>query len=146
MGGRLLMRLGLTQVQTAEGAEEPRTDIALRASKLIERGFTVLAEHIVNTDLIIGDSARTLTRSRLRELNSQAEGAGCSFDQQYKCSEIERRQRHRTGGCSIGGGNAPDLDADSQRQSSVRLRALPLLASRLLRLVPSLVVPVQRCA
>ena len=93
MGGRLFWSLGLTQVQAAEGAEEPRTDIALRASKLIERGFTVLAEHIVNADLI--DAARTLTRSRLRELISQAEGAGCSFDQQYKCSEIEHRPRHR---------------------------------------------------
>ena len=77
--------------QTAEGAEEPRTDIALRASKLIERGFTVLAEHIVNADLI--DAARTLTRSRLRELISQAEGANCSFDQHHRL--IVDRQMHR---------------------------------------------------
>ena len=63
MGGRLFLSLGLTQVQAAEGAEEPRTDVALRASK--QRGFTVLDEHIVNADLIDRANNRPLTE-RLR--------------------------------------------------------------------------------
>ena len=53
----------------------------------------MLGEHIVDVTSI--DSARTLSRSRLRELISRAEGAGCSFDQQFKFSERVHGQRHR---------------------------------------------------
>jgi len=78
--------------QTAEGTG-PRADIALHASELKARGFTVLDEHIIDAKVI--DRARTLTQSRLSQLISQAKGAGCSVNQQYKFSEIVHRQRHR---------------------------------------------------
>jgi len=68
--------------------------VASHASNLRERGWTVLAEPIIDAGLI--SRAHSASQSLLARLLAEVESAGChSTEQQYRFKELVHRQRNR---------------------------------------------------
>eukprot|EP00802_Teleaulax_amphioxeia_P019802 Tamp_20051.p1 GENE.Tamp_20051~~Tamp_20051.p1 ORF type:complete len:397 (+),score=54.86 Tamp_20051:1-1191(+) len=85
---------GLLQLAETRVPGPVAREVASHADRLRERGFTVLADPIMDTALV--ERARALTQSRLSQLLVDVEAAGCSpYDQQYLFHEIVHRQRNR---------------------------------------------------
>ena len=98
-GGQLLPRRScsgehLCVRQASAHTSETSVGSHVAAASLRERGFAVIAEPIVDVELVA--QARALTQERLVRLLSEVQAAGCSaLDQQYRFKEIVHRQRNR---------------------------------------------------
>ena len=84
----------LAQAKYDSQTMPPSVDVVSHGTNLRERGFTVLADPVMDSALI--DSARSQSQARLARLLQEVEALGCDpFEQQYRFKEIAQRQRNR---------------------------------------------------
>ena len=85
--------------ETVQAADRPvqenlETNVAAHAKNLQSHGFAVLANPVMDVDLV--RRARDSSATRLSSLLEDVKAAGCHpFEQQYRFREIAKRQRHR---------------------------------------------------
>lgn len=81
-------------VRVSDRNDGTSVSVDSHGTNLRQRGYTVLDEPLIPSDLIA--RARAKVKSRLQHLLTEVEAAGCNpFEKQYRFSEIVHRQRHR---------------------------------------------------